>query len=267
MSEKVVVITGASSGIGAALARQLGAQGHRLVLAARREQELQRVAAQSSPTALAFVADVRCRSDVERLRDAAIAHFGQIDVWINNAGRGIGRKVADLTDEDFDEMMAVNVKSALYGMQAVLPHFLQRGAGHIINVSSFLGRVPLATYRSAYSAAKAALNSLTANLRMDLKATHPGIHVSLVMPGMVDTEFARNALGGTPPLPPGARAMPLQAPEDVARMIAGLLENPEPEIYTNPATPDLARRYFQDVATFEATLGAGGIPSAPSTQH
>ena len=165
MSDKVVVITGASSGIGAALARQLGAQGHRLALAARREQELQRVAMQSSPTALAIVADVRRRSDVDRLRDAAIARFGQIDIWINNAGRGIGRKVADLTDEDFDEMMAVNVKSALYGMQTVLPHFVQRGTGHIINVSSFLGRVPLATYRSAYSAAKAALNSLTANLR------------------------------------------------------------------------------------------------------
>ena len=123
-------------------------------------------------------------------------------------------------------------------------------------MSSFLGRVPLAAYRSAYSAAEAALNSLTANLRMDLKVTHPGIAVSLVMPGMVDTEFARNALGGTPPPPSTARAMPLQAPEDVARMIAALIEHPQPELYTNPASPDLARRYFQDVAAFEATLRA-----------
>jgi len=254
MSEKVIVITGASSGIGAALARQLGAQGWALALAARREQELQRVASQSGPAALAIVTDVRLRPDVERLRDETLARFGRIDIWINNAGRGIGRKVADLTDADFDEMMAVNVKSALYGMQAVLPHFMQRGTGHIINVSSFLGRVPLASFRSAYNAAKAALNSLTANLRMDLKATHPGIQVSLVMPGIVDTDFARNALGGTPLPPPGARPMVAQAPEDVARLIAELIEHPQPELYTNPASPEMARRYFQDVAAFEATL-------------
>ncbi len=252
MSDKVIVITGASAGIGAALARQLGPKGHSLALAARRGQDLQRVAAQSSPTALAIVTDVRHRAEVERLREAVLARFGRIDVWINNAGRGIGRQTAELTDNDFDEMMAVNVKSALYGMQAVLPHFMARGTGHIINVSSFLGRVPLAPFRSAYSAAKAALNSLTANLRMDLAATSPGIHVSLVMPGIVDTEFASNALGGTPPLPPGARTMPAQAAEEVARMIAALIERPQPEIYTNPASADLARRYFQDVAAFEA---------------
>jgi NAD(P)-dependent dehydrogenase (short-subunit alcohol dehydrogenase family) len=78
--------------------------------------------------------------------------------------------VLDLTDEDFDQMMVVNAKSALYGMQAIVPHFKERGAGHLINISSALGRVPFASYRSAYSAAKAALGSLTANLRMDLRA-------------------------------------------------------------------------------------------------
>jgi len=256
MAEKVIVITGASSGIGAALALRLGAQGHKLALAARRQQELAGVAKQASPQALAVVTDVRCRTDVERLRDAALARFGRIDVWINNAGRGIGRKVGELTDEDLDEMMAVNVKSALYGMQAVLPHFMQCGDGHIINVSSFLGRVPLAAYRSAYSAAKAALNSLTANLRMDLRATHPGIHVSLVMPGLVATDFASHALGGTPPPPPGGRPMPSQTADEVAGTIVALIERPQPEIYTNPASADLARRYFQDVAAFEAALSS-----------
>src|SRR5256885_3689783 len=81
-------------------------------------------------------------------------------------------------------MIDVNVKSALYGMQAIAPYFQQRGRGHIVNISSFLGRVPVAPPRSAYSAAKAALNSLTANVRVDLQQTHPGIHVSLVMPGL-----------------------------------------------------------------------------------
>jgi NADP-dependent 3-hydroxy acid dehydrogenase YdfG len=254
MATKVIVITGASSGIGAALAVTLGAAGHQLALGARRRVELEQVAKRVGASALPLVTDVRRRQDVEGLRDAAIKAFGRVDVWINNAGRGITRKVLDVTEDEFDEMMAVNVKSALYGMQTILPHFMRRGDGHLINVSSFLGRVPLATFRSAYSAAKAALNALTANLRMDLKATHPGIHVSLVMPGMVATDFARNALGGTPPPPPGARAMPMQSPQDVAGMIAALIEHPQPEIYTNPASSDIARRYYQDVAAFEATL-------------
>jgi len=256
-SNKVIVITGASSGIGAELARQLAVKGHRLVLAARREKELGEVAARSGPAAVAVVADVRRRRDVENLRDRALAACGQVDVWINNAGRGIGKRVLELTDEDFDEIVAVNLKSAFYGMQAIIPHFKDRGAGHLINVSSFLGRVPLATVRSVYSASKAALNSLTANLRADLKREFPGIHVSLVMPGMVATDFAKNALGGTPPItaPPGPIPRP-QSAEEVAAAIAGLIERPVPEIYTNPALADIARRYYyDDVAAFEA-----GIP-------
>lgn len=253
---KAVVITGASSGIGAELARQLGAKGHRLVLAARREKELGEVAAQCGSEAIAVVTDVRQRQDVENLRDRALAAFGQVDVWINNAGRGIGKRVLELTDEDFDEMIAVNLKSVLYGMQAIVPHFKERGAGHLINVSSFLGRVPLVTFRSIYSATKAALNSLTANLRMDLKRDFPGIHVSLVMPAMVLTEFPRNALGGTPQItaPPEATTPKPQTAEEVAAAIAGLIENPVLELYTNPASPAIARRYYEDVAAFEASM-------------
>ena len=116
-----------------------------------------------------MVTDVTKRKDVERLRDAALKKFGHVDVWVNNAGRGIGKNVMELTDEDLDEMIRVNVKSVLYGMQAIVPHFQQRGKGHLINVSSFLGRVPLAAFRSAYNAAKHAVNALTANLRMDLR--------------------------------------------------------------------------------------------------
>jgi len=261
-SSKVIVLTGASSGIGAALAERLGAQGHRLALAARREKELQEVAAEAAQggEALAVVTDVRLREEVERLRDRALAAFGRVDVWVNNAGRGIGRPTLELSDEDFDEMMAVNVKSALYGMQAIVPHFKERGEGHLINVSSFLGRVPLASFRSAYSAAKAALNSLTANLRMDLRREHPGIHVSLVMPGIVLTEFAKNALGGTPPGPPPTGPMQPQSVEEVAAAIAGLIENPVPELYTNPASAEIARRYYADVGAFEAGFGQGGRP-------
>ena len=243
----VTVITGASSGIGAALAKQLGRQGHRLVLGARRAD------------ALRAVVDVTRRKDVERLRDEALSAFGGVDVWINNAGRGVNAPVLELTDEQFDEMMAVNVKSALYGIQAIVPRFKERGRGHLINVSSFLSRVPIATYRSAYNAAKAALNALTANLRMDLRREYPGIHVSLVMPGMVTTEFARNALGGTPQVTwasrSGAAGPQIQTADEVAAAIEELIASPMDELYTQPGQPEMVVRYFSDVGAFERGLG------------
>jgi short-subunit dehydrogenase len=258
----VVVITGASGGIGAAVARQLAREGKRLVLAARREPELRAIAAQAETLgtggAVVVTADVTRRDDIGRVRDEAIKAYGKIDVWINNAGRGITRPVLDLTDDDVDDMISVNLKSALYGMQVAIPHFIERESGHLINISSFLGRVPIATYRSAYSASKAALNSLTANARMDLRARYPNIHVSLVMPGNVTTEFARNA--GTHAVPGGASAprpagpMRPQTPEEVAERIAEVIRNPVAEIYTNPASAQIARDYYADVGAFEERL-------------
>ena len=254
----VVVITGASSGIGAALARLLGRSGHSVVLAARRADALDTIARDCGGSALSVVTDVTDRGAVDHLRDAAIARFGHVDVWVNNAGRGIARPALALTDADFDEMMTINVKSVLYGMQAIVPHFIGRGEGHLINISSFLARVPIATIRSAYNAAKAAVNALTANVRVDLAATHPGIHISLVMPGLVSTAFARNALGGAPPPPPpppGAgppAGMKPQTAEEVAAVIAGVIARPAAEVFTNPASAAIARRYFEDVAAFEA---------------
>ncbi len=252
---KVVVITGASSGIGAELARQLGQAGHRLVLAARREPELLAVAGEFGAAATAVVTDVTRRAEVERLRDAALSAYGQVDVWVNNAGRGITKAALELTDDDLDAMMTINVKSALYGMQTIIPHFQERGQGHLINVSSFLGRVPLATARSAYNAAKAALNALTANVRVDLRATHPDIHVSLVMPGMVTTDFATNALGGQVAAPAPVGPMQPQSAAEVAGAIVALIAQPVAEVYTNPASPAIARRYYEDVGAFEAGAG------------
>jgi NADP-dependent 3-hydroxy acid dehydrogenase YdfG len=254
VSNKVIVITGASSGIGAALAVQLGAQGNSLILAARREQELQEVAKQSGDKAIPVVTDVRLRDDIKQLRDAALAEFDHVDVWINNAGRGIGKPVLELSDEDFDEMVAVNLKSALYGMQTIIPHFQQRGQGHLINVSSALSRVPFATYRSIYLASKAAQNMLTACLRLDLKQDYPNIHVSSVFPAVVTTGFHHKALHGTPPPPPG-RSAPTQTADEVAAAIVGLIENPVPELYTSPGGAETMQRYYQDVAAFEAGMG------------
>jgi short-subunit dehydrogenase len=147
-------------------------------------------------------------------------------------------------------MFLTNVKSALYGMQAVLPHFRQRRRGHIINISSMLGRTPTAHFRSAYSASKHALNSLTANLRMELRAEFPEIAVSSVHPGVVATEFGLRALHGGP----DSRKLPMAQPvEEVAAVIAEVIMRPRADVYTRPAAKQLVVDYFaaEDMATVE----------------
>jgi len=249
-----VVITGASSGIGAALAKNLGAKGDRLVLAARREGLLLEVAKESGTEAIAVVTDVTKRKDVENLRDAALERFGQVDVWVNNAGYATGKKVMELTDTEFQEIIDVVLKSVFYGMQTIVPYFVQRGQGHLINVSSTLGRVPIVSFRSIYSASKAAVNSLTSNLRMDL-AKYPGIKISLVLPGIVDTDFHRVAQ--TPNRPKAGekvgQAVVLSA-EEVAAQIASLIDHPVAELYIPQGGAELAKQYYQDVGAFEARM-------------
>src|SRR2546422_11398655 len=111
MTGKVVVITGASSGIGAALTRQPASQGHQLVIAARRESELKQVAAETGSKAIPVVTDVTRRRDLENLRDFALKKHDHIDVWVNNAGRGITKTVMELTDHEFDSIIDVVLKS------------------------------------------------------------------------------------------------------------------------------------------------------------
>src|SRR5450756_260929 len=124
MHEKVVVITGASGGIGAAVSEPLAARGASLGLVARRENALGAVAARCGQSAHPIVADVTRREDVRRVVQETLARFGRIDVWVNNVGQGISCLPSQLTDEDIDDIMRTNVKSALYGMQEVMTHFL-----------------------------------------------------------------------------------------------------------------------------------------------
>ena len=253
---RVVVVTGASAGIGAGIALELARRGDWLVLAARSREALDAIAGRLETRGVTVEADVTRRADVDRIRDEAIHSFGRVDVWINNAGRGVLRSTLELTDEDVDEMMAINLKAALYGMQTIAPHFIDRGAGHIINISSFLGRVPFVPLRSAYSAAKAALNALTANVRVDLLRAHPGIHVSLVMPDLVLTGFPLHARGSTGEMPapaPGSPATP-QTVDEVATIVADVIDHPVAEVFTNPISRAMAARYFEDVDRFERQL-------------
>src|SRR5262249_54006015 len=169
MNDQVIVITGASEGIGAALAAEVAKRGARVVLAARNADKLAEIAKPLGDRALVVPTDVTKRADLDRLRDQTLARFGRLDVIVNNAGRALWRKPSELTDDDVDAMIAVNVKSVLYGIQAVLPHFRAQKRGHIIAISSGLSRFPFVSERSAYSMAKGAVNMLMASLRVELR--------------------------------------------------------------------------------------------------
>lgn len=241
LDDRVVVITGASSGIGASLAETIASRGGSVVLAARREPLLRAIADKYGERSEAIVADVTRRDEVRSVVDATIARFGRIDVWVNNAGQGITRNPSQLTDDDLDDMIRINVKSALYGMQETLPHFQARGTGHVINVSSMLGRVPFAVFRSAYSASKHFLNALTATFRAEIQQTHPGIQYSVVSPGVVRTEFGLNARHGGP----DSRQLPdSQSAEEVAAVIADVIASRHPDVYTRAGARDLVVGYY-----------------------
>ena len=192
--------------------------------------------------AVGLVADMTRREEVRRAVGQALERFGQVDVWVNNVGQGITRPPSQLTDEDIDEMMRINVKSALYGCQEILPHFRSRGEGHIINLSSMLGRIPHAVHRSAYNGAKHFLNALTANFRAELQQSHPGIQFSLISPGVVRTDFGRNAIHGGPDswqLPDS------QSAEEVAAVIAAVIDSRRPDVYTRKGAHDRVVGYFE----------------------
>ena len=243
---QVIAITGASSGIGAAAAELLAKQGMSLALIARRSGPLEDVAARCGPNAFPIVADVVKRSEVKRVVQQAIGRFGHVDVWVNNVGQGISRAPSQLTDDDIDEMMRFNVKSAMYGMQEILPHFKERGRGHVINISSMLGRIPYAVIRSAYCGAKFFLDALTITFRAEVQQTHPGIQFSLVSPGVVRTDFGINALHGGP----DSRTLPdSQDADEVAQVIARVIETRQPDVYTR-------RGAAHRVASYYAALGA-----------
>jgi NADP-dependent 3-hydroxy acid dehydrogenase YdfG len=244
MPDMVVVITGASAGIGAALAEQLSRQGASLALVARREDVLRAVAARCGDRAWPIVADVTQREQVRRVVTETLDRFGHVDVWVNNAGQGITCPPSQLTDDDIDDMVRINVKSVLYGMQEILPHFKARGRGHVVNVSSMLGRVPYVVVRAAYSGAKHYVNALTATFRAEVQETHPDIQVSLVSPGVVRTDFGLNARHGGV----DSRQLPYsQSAEEVAAVIAATIASRKPDVYTPPTGRDQVIKYYSSI--------------------
>ncbi len=186
LNHKVIVVTGASSGIGALIAEKLSAQGAYVVLCARSADRLQEVGARlSGPHELATM-DVQNSEQVSSVMEAVFQRHGRIDVLINNAGYGKFESIMDMPQEEFQDMMDVNYMGIVRCTQAVLPGMLKQGDGQIVNIASMAGRIGTAK-STAYSATKHAVLGFSNSLRQELRNT--GITVSTVNPGPIDTPF------------------------------------------------------------------------------
>jgi NADP-dependent 3-hydroxy acid dehydrogenase YdfG len=189
VARKVVVVTGASSGIGQATAIKLGGEGHRVVLAARRTDRLNDVAEKINAdggTAVARAVDVTDRDDVARLVDEAVSEFGRVDVFVNNAGvMPLSRLDALLVDE-WNQMIDVNVRGLLHGIAASLPHFDRQGGGHFVTIAS-IGAHEVVPTGAVYCASKYAAWAITEGLRLE---SDPSIRVTTISPGVVESELA-----------------------------------------------------------------------------
>ncbi|WP_236033336.1 SDR family NAD(P)-dependent oxidoreductase [Belnapia mucosa] len=224
------VVTGASSGFGRGVALGLGAQGGHVVLAARRAQVLEEVAAQiraAGGEALVVPTDVSRADQVEALAAAAIGRFGRIDAWVNNAGVAAIGRFEEIPVEDHDRVVDVNLKGVIHGSHAALRQFRRQGFGTLVNIASVEGRVPLA-YHASYAATKHAIIGLGAALNQELRlARQNRIAVSTVLPWAVDTPFwqhTANYSGGTP------RMVTMDGPEEVVRAIIRVSIHPQKEL-------------------------------------
>lgn len=189
IADKVVVITGASSGMGAAAARHLAAKGASVVLGARRSDRIDTLAAEITEAggkATAVTTDVTKPEDLKDLVDAAVKTYGRIDVLINNAGVMPLSPMDRLKVDEWDRMIDVNLKGVLYGIAAALPHMKERKSGHIINLSSVAGH-KIFGGSAVYSATKSGVRVISDGLRQEM-APH-NIRVTIISPGAVKTEL------------------------------------------------------------------------------
>lgn len=191
---KVVVITGASSGLGESMARLLAAEGATVVVGARRKDRIDSIVNDITARggrALGFDADVTKRTDVEALVQGAVRAYDRVDVIVNNAGIMPIAPMAALKVEEWDRMIDVNIKGLLYGVAAVLPIMQRQKQGHIINIASILGFKVLAPGGTVYSATKFAVRAVTEGLRIELKPDN--IRSTMISPGAVATELPESS--------------------------------------------------------------------------
>jgi short-subunit dehydrogenase len=232
MKDNVVVITGASRGIGAEVARQLAAKGARLVLAARQERDLERVADECrklGATVVAVQADVAVERDCQALMAGAAVAFGRIDTLVNNAGISMWARFEDIDDLSvLDRIMRVNYMGAVYCTRYALPHLRESG-GSIVGISSLAGRVGVPT-RTGYAASKHAMAGFFDSLRIELAGS--GVAVTMIYPGFVSTGIRENAAGpdGKPILVSPVKEGEVMTVQDCARRIVRAIERREREV-------------------------------------
>lgn len=214
-----MLITGASSGIGAELARQVLARGARVVLVARNEANLRAVAG-GSPNALVIPADLLEPASRQRVVEETIAHFGRLDILVNNAGLGQYAPSWSARPADTRHLFELNFLAAVELAQQAVPQMMKQHGGMIINISSIAGQVALPWF-TLYSASKHALNAFSDGLRMELAPV--GIRVMSVCPGYVSTDFQSHVLGGRPPEAiRRGKAFAVSAAECVGAIVRGI---------------------------------------------
>lgn len=187
LNGKTAVVTGASSGIGAAIAKRLADEGANVVLAARREDKLEEIASTIKGNVVSVVTDMANKSDVDLLAKRAREEFGHVDFYVNNAGAMLSSRLQDGKTEDWDHMIDVNIKGVLYGINSSLPGMLERKSGHIVNIASVSG-LEVNKVSGVYSATKFAVKAISMSLEKELAKT--GVRVTNISPGQVDTAIA-----------------------------------------------------------------------------
>ena len=242
VNQKVVAITGASSGIGEAIARNLAAKGARVVLGARRQDRLEVICAdinEAGGQAHCSALDVTRRDSVANFVAFACDTGGRLDVMVNNAGIMPLSPLADLKIDEWERMIDVNIKGVLYGIGAALPRFMAQGEGHMINIASIAGMVVFPG-SAVYSGTKFAVRAISEGLRIE---NIPGIRSTVISPGIVTTELAHSITDET--LAQNIRqrrdAFAIE-PDAIARAVAYAIEQPSDvdvnEIVVRPTKQD-----------------------------
>ena len=227
VKDKVVIVTGASQGIGLAASRLLSKLGAKVVLAARSEDLLKKLE-QEIPNSFAIVTDIRKTSDIKNLVDKTVEKFGRIDILVNNAGQGTYGNVENINIEHFKEIMELNVFGALEMMQAVVPIMKNQKEGVIVNISSGLTKMYVPGV-AAYSSTKYALSAISFIARKELAKDN--IVVSVVTPTLTETNFGKNSAGEKPNFSFSKKDVPnIDSPEKVADKIIEAIKTGQEEI-------------------------------------
>jgi NAD(P)-dependent dehydrogenase (short-subunit alcohol dehydrogenase family) len=260
LREQVVVILGASSGIGRESALQFAARGAKVVVAARSEPGLASLVAEiegAGGQATCAVCDVTDFAQVVAVADLAVEHYGRIDTWVNNAAVGVYARFEDISSADFRRVLDVNVMGYVHGAKAALPHLRREGRGSLIFISSIESTIgtPLQT---AYATSKHAIQGMTETLRRELRSERVPISVTSIKPAVISTPFynhALNLVGFRPTAPP-----PAYHPAVVASCILHAAEHPVRDMYAGGSARVMSLLQLYAPGLFDTVLGKVGIP-------